>query len=119
MKKSVKFFLGGIVAATLIFGALAFTTKQTENKEYVMVRVVETAEGMFAKPVIQICDNIGQLEIRNVLVKGKYNGIDSDGKNTIQITKLINEFSAKGYKVSSLNNSFGTAHLVTTIIFEK
>ncbi len=122
MKNSVKFFLGGIVAATLIFAAFAFTTKQTENKEYVIVRIMEVVKGPIpGKPTIQICDEKGNYSVLDIIEEGKKYCIDNEGKNTTAIAKLINEYGAKGYSMKSYNNSLGGSALysLTTIIFEK
>lgn len=119
MKNTVKFFLGGAVAAALIMGVFAFTNKQNENKGYVFVRVIENAGGLFGSPHIQICDENGKYVKDGALETGKYGGVDSDGKNTVSITNLINGYAQKGYSVKSINQNSTGNYSITTILFEK
>lgn len=55
MKNSIKFFLSGTLAATLIFFVFAFTAKQNTNKKYLTIRVVEANAG-YVNQMIQITD---------------------------------------------------------------
>ena len=120
MRNSIKFFLGGVVAATLIFVAFAFTAKQTENKEYLVIRLVE-ARSDFIVPLVQICDGKGNLISENKSLVNGAHGLDKDGMNTKSIALLLNEYSAKGYSLNSTSvSSFQDGFkLVTTFILEK
>ncbi len=127
MRNSVKFFLGGVVAATLIFVAFAFTAKQTENKEYLVIRLVETNEKN-VEPIVQICDKEGNTKVLyDVLTTGSL-GLDVRGNNTEYISELLNKYSAQGYNLSStsvtsfnhnVNEFASTTYLITTFILEK
>lgn len=132
MKTSIKFFLSGITATTLIFIAFAFTPKQNANKKYLTIRVVE-GNASYVNQMIQVTDEEGELEIvRGEIVKGCY-GLDVQGTNTKHINDLLNKYAAEGFRlvstsVAALNhentksetlNGKGEKLLITTLIFEK
>lgn len=126
MKNSVKFFLGGIAVAILIFAAFAFTTKQTENKEYLVIRIEENALSNLV--IVQICDKNGRVNYSEEKVSKIKRGIfdDTNAVHTAKFSVLINEYSQKGYKLSSsniemikYNGSTDSRVVYSTLIFEK
>lgn len=124
MKNSVKFFFGGIVAASIVFGAFAFTTKQKENKEYLVVRVKELA-GKKGFISYQTAYSDGKVEYNTEEIKEKEVIFsDKEAKITSKYSLIINKFALKGYRLVSSNSSFSNGgirdfFIVSTLIFEK
>lgn len=127
MKNSVKLFSGLLLAATLIFSAFAFTPKkQNQNKEYLVIRVLEDADKDLV--FIQVSDKNGKVEITKEKLNKTKGGIfeNEKGDHTTVMAKLINQYAQKGYSLTStdalfsgVNGQINNYKMYTTLIFEK
>lgn len=99
-----------LVVAILSF--YGFRSSEEAHKKYTMIRV---AEGIVAGPQISVVYEDGKTEEYRIdaLEYEKFT------KNTKVLNDIINDFSAKGYKLESTNLAGSNGSLFSVYLFSK